>query len=66
MSSEHLRELLSKYEQIVPLLNTAIDTVTDLNNQLGSAKAEVSKYKHNLDLIKEQIMCEKKLIDAGR
>lgn len=61
-----LRPLLSQYETAVTDLNKAIDQATTANNLLVVAKAEVSKNKYKLDLIKEQVMCEKKLIDAAR
>lgn len=66
MSADRLRELLSNYNTTVKNLNASIDKATVANHELTVAKAEVSKNKYNLDLIKEQIMCEKKLIDASR
>lgn len=64
MSSEPLREMLSQYESVTRSLNEAIDKATKANNELAIAKAEVAKNTHLKDLIKEQIMCEKKLIGA--
>lgn len=64
--AEELRDLVQQYEQAVTDLNNSIDRATKANNEITIAKAEVTKNKHKMDLIKEQIMCEKKLIDASR
>lgn len=63
---ERLRELLAAYEQVTEDLNSSIDKATNANNLLVVAKSEVSKNRHKRELIQEQIMCEKKLIDATR
>jgi len=63
---DHLRELLEQYEKIVDALNKSIDECTRANNLLAIAKAEVIKNRHCKELVQEQIMCEKKLIDATR
>lgn len=65
-SSDALRSLLEQYTKVTKELNTAIDQATVLNNQLATAKAEVTKNKHKKELIEQQIMCEKKFIDAAR
>lgn len=66
MSSEPLRLLLEQYSQVVVELNESIDRATKANNEIAIAKADVAKNKHRLDLIKEQIMCEKKLIEVTK
>ena len=66
MSSEPLRELLAIYDETVVTLNEAIDEEIKANNALSIAKGAVKKQTHCLGLVKEQIMCEKKLIDATR
>lgn len=66
MSAEPLRELLEQYKTITGEMNNAIDAVSILTNQLSIAKATLSKTKNQCDLVREQIMVEKKLIDAAR
>lgn len=66
MTADPLRTLLSIYDEAVTELNGNIDVSTAANTALVTAKADVQKSKFKLDLVKEQIMCEKKLIDAGR
>ena len=66
MTSEPLRELLAIYDELVTSLNEAIDKEVTATNALSVAKSEVKKKSHSLGLVKEQIMCEKKLIDASR
>ena len=63
---ERLNELLGQLAAIVSDLNNAIDQRTKASNEVEIAKAEVSKNTHKMKLIQEQIMCEKKLIDASR
>lgn len=63
---ETLRELLAQYETAVKELNDSIDRTTKANNELAIAKADMTKNKHKMDLIKEQIMCEKKLIEVTK
>ena len=66
LSSDQLRQYLGEYERIKDELNASIDKATTANTALVIAKAEVQKNKYSLDLIKEKIMTEKKLIDAGK
>lgn len=61
-----LRDLLQNYEKKVTELNNSIDYATQLNNSLAIAKAAVTKNKHLLDLIKEQIMTEKLILRSGQ
>ena len=63
MTAEPLRQLLTQYSEIVFKLNEAIDISTQRTNESSIAKATVLKLQHQKDLIKEQIMSEKKLIN---
>lgn len=62
LSHEPLRDLLEKYEEATKDLNKSIDDLTVKKNEHEIAKGEVTKNQHKLNLIKEQIMLEKKLI----
>ena len=65
-SSDSLRVFLQTYEEIVEQLNKAIEEQRVAQNNLFDKKSSVTKLKYELDLVKEHIMCEKKIIDAGR
>ena len=63
-SSEPLRLLLTQYEEATAELNASIDKLTMQKNLHEIAKGEVTKNQHKLNLVKEQIMLEKKLIQV--
>ncbi len=65
-SHDALREYERKLSGIVDLLLVAIDVRTKFTNELASAKAQVEKLEHQKRLIEQQLMNEKKIIDASR
>lgn len=66
MSTEPLHDLLKTYDRLVQELSDNIDEASRANSALVIARAEVEKSKHKLGLVKENIMCQKKLIDIGK
>ena len=62
LSPEPLVELMEKLEQVTNELNASVDKLTQMKNEHEIAKGEVTKNQHKLNLIKEQIMTQKKLM----
>lgn len=65
-SADNLGFLEQKLIGIVEHLLIAIDVRTKFTNELSTAKAQVEKLEHQKKLIEQQIMNEKKRIDAER
>lgn len=65
-SPDYLRELLQLLEQQNNILDEANRGRDILENSFKIQKTEVQKIENNIDLIKQKIMAEKKLIDATR
>lgn len=61
-----LMQLLEGYAKLTSELNDSIDQEVTAKNTLAIAQAEVKKNQHKVNLVKEQIMCAKKTMDATR
>ena len=61
-----LMELEENLVGVVDLLLIAIDVKTKFTNELATAKGQVEKLEIQKKLIEQQIMNEKKILEAGR
>ena len=66
MNSKFFEKFRGKRRLTGKPLKLLANNTTRANNELMIAKAEVSKNRHKRELIQEQIMCSKKLLDAAR
>lgn len=65
-SPDYLRELVEELKRLTNVYEQSCEQERMAKNELNNALANLKSTKQKIDSVNQEIMIEKKLIDAGR